>query len=1200
MSNEKIKAWMKKYNFNELLKWIQCTCIHDNNQLYQVRFEKLICLLMNIDIEEFEGKSLSRESFNEFICKYDESSTQAFSFMEDFIQYSQRKKIPYYLNKEKRYFYYGALERPYENLSKFDYLYSNIEINNNFKLGDILKQSLDFQTRLLIKEEEINEFVTGIDGIYVPTEKYVDTMWKLFKVESDICKDSFIKSNFNWSIVKDDESKLMLSMDKLYVEDENNNKIFIIPQLHLEILFNIARKFANVDEIKNKINENFIDKFKDIFNKNIPFYKIISSVKYNNNEIIPNKSFVYRVDEEILLVFYAFKAEDEFINLDKSISNEFEKLLSCDEIELDYNGIKSEKVVVSEMKVIPIVIYENLSINGEVVIENQKIKFNCCELQDLIAFIYILELDELYKYFEQENQINNKSNLIVTDQIDKFGYYVQNNNSFFEQGKLPQYIYIEPHTWSNYYMNYLYEKYNDKIIDFITKEKPNYFNSIIKIGNNRYECMNRSNLQAWTVLFKGENKVIIRYPSKAIMLVKNNNAIQLGEKIIKPLFLEYIDKLYEEISLYFQCVNFSFGEKYYIEIVPIEVVQNGMEFLKEYISLINKENPIIIRTLYNNDDKLHHTFVIYDANNMHKIFSSENNDGERYCINQLFYSLALYNFPSEEEKNLIVFSSEMTNKYCPIAKRRYAVFPKTIINPKIVRYTQHLKTNSTEISIVNREIAENLSKTALKPGKYNGDEAKKICEMILAYLNEKIKMELINYDESILKYAYRELEYVEAKRSKDSMERALDLSTDTDFDVIEKAKEQSEENSRYSMGIKYIIHAIIKYGCNGRKNISEEKWKRLLALSFVINEMSLIYDMTKYNIQAYEVEVTELFQINDNLKELIFSGQDYSNKLIEHKLKKDSSNENAKELLENINRIYDEKFGIKFYDVVNILQLLGELDLESNSWNPITYISIDTLINEIKTYFKQLDIEYINKVIRYVSLDFTSYNEVNYITHTNLMRMKQRINLCPLLLKDNKVIYGNEMCLKSANLWINYYYNGDVPYSIGLPEEIKKEVKSIHRKLDLELEKELEELSKKILGEKHVEANIDNFRRISSELKAKPSCGEIDLLAVNKKTKTIFVIDAKNINKRLRPYDINQELNEFYNEKKGYLLKLNKKAEYITENITEVLEYFKVEDVDGWNVKKSFYVDKIFPSAFVREDIVFITKGELEEYLIAD
>ena len=52
-------------------------------------------------------------------------------------------------------------------------------------------------------------------------------------------------------------------------------------------------------------------------------------------------------------------------------------MLSCDEIELDYNGIKSEKVVVSEMKVIPIVIYENLSINGGVVIENQKIKFNC-------------------------------------------------------------------------------------------------------------------------------------------------------------------------------------------------------------------------------------------------------------------------------------------------------------------------------------------------------------------------------------------------------------------------------------------------------------------------------------------------------------------------------------------------------------------------------------------------------------------------------------------------------------------------------------------------------------------------------------------------------------------------------------------------------------------------------------------------------
>jgi hypothetical protein len=61
---------------------------------------------------------------------------------------------------------------------------------------------------------------------------------------------------------------------------------------------------------------------------------------------------------------------------------------------------------------------------------------------------------------------------------------------------------------------------------------------------------------------------------------------------------------------------------------------------------------------------------------------------------------------------------------------------------------------------------------------------------------------------------------------------------------------------------------------------------------------------------------------------------------------------------------------------------------------------------------------------------------------------------------------------------------------------------------------------------------------------------------------------------------------------------LSKKAEYIKENIKEVLGYFNVESIDGWDVKKSFYVNKIFPSAFVREDIVFITKDELEWYLI--
>lgn len=1199
MRKDSIILWMKKYSLSEVLKWIQCTCIHPNNQVYQIRFEKLICLLMNIDLGEFEGESLSRSIFSDFICKYYESSNDEFSVMEDFIPYNQRKKIPYYINGEKKYFYYGALERPYENLSKFDYLYSNIQIENNLKLGDILNHSLNFQSSLLMKDEEINEIASESNGIYVPTEEYVDTMWELFKVKPYNGNDLSIKSNFRWSMVKDDANKLMVGMDILYVNDENNNKIFIIPQLHLEILFNIAKNLINTDKIKNKVNENIIEKFQDVFNKNVPFYKRISSVRYKQQEILQNKGIFYRVDEEILLVFYLYKSENELIALDKNISEEFEKLLNYDEIVLNYNNIKSEKIAISQMRIIPVVVYENLLINGMVTIENQKVKFNHCELQDLIAFLDILELNQLYKYFDEEMLLEDKVQVVAADKIDKFGYYIENSQSFFEHGKLPEFIYIEPHMWSNYYMNYIYEKYSEKIFDFINDEKPNYFNLIKKIGNDKYECINKSNLHCWTVLFKGENKIIIRY-IKPALLVKSNSAIKLGEEIVKPLFLEYIDKLYEEISLDFQIAKFSFSSKYYIEMVPIELVDDKIKILKEYVSFISEENPIVIRTLYNSSDKSQHTFIIYDSNNMVKIFNSEKNDGERYCINQLIYSLALYNFPNEAEHNLVGFSNELTNKYCPIAKRRYGIFHETVFNPKVHRYSQYIKTNNTEISIVNREIAETLSRTALKKGKYNGTEANKICEMILNYLNEQLRLELNNYNESILKYCYRELEYVEATRSKNNIERTLDLGTDTEFNVIDKAKEQFEENSQYGLGIKYIIHAIMKYGCNGRKNISEERWKRLLAISFVINEMALIYDMAKYNLQEYEVEVTELFEVKDNLKELIFSGEDYSNKLIEHKLKKDISSENAKELLENINRIYDEKFGVKFYDVVNILQLLGELDLESNSWEPITYISIDRLINEIQMCFKELDLEYINKVIRYVSLDFTTYNEIDYITHTNLMRMKQRINLSPLLLKDDKVIYGNEMCLKSANLWISYYYNGDIPYSIGLPEEIKKEVKSIHRKLDLELEKELEGLSKKVLGEQYVEANIDNFRRISSELKAKPSCGEIDLLAVNEKTKTIFVIDAKNINKRLRPYDINQELNEFYNEKKGYLLKLNKKAKYITENMKVVLEYFKVKSVDGWNVKKSFYVNKIFPSAFVREDIVFITKDELEEYLISD
>ena len=468
--------------------------------------------------------------------------------------------------------------------------------------------------------------------------------------------------------------------------------------------------------------------------------------------------------------------------------------------------------------------------------------------------------------------------------------------------------------------------------------------------------------------------------------------------------------------------------------------------------------------------------------------------------------------------------------------------------------------------------------------------------MILEYLTRKIKSILNNMNISVLEYAYKQLEFVEDASVKQQLQNRVDLKTDIDYDFIDKIREETEEISQHSMAIRQIIHHILKFGANGNDNMTHEKWAMLLATSMLLDEVSLTNELSRKNLQGYEVEVTQLFEIENNFGELVFSNKEYSERLIEFHLNKLKMN-SAGEDIKLIDASYKEIFDFSLFDLVNVLTLISRSNFPSRQWYPINFLDMDYFIENI-VRDSGIESNIVKQIIDYLSLDFNSFEEINYISNINLMRWKQRINLCPIIRYKENVIYGNSMCLKAANLWLKYYAEGDVPYTKDLPKKINNASKKIHRQLDLKLEAILEKEAGAILGKENVEANIDNFRRLSNRFPAKPDCGEIDLLAINRNTKTLFVIDAKNINKRLRPYDIAQEMDHFFNEKDGYLTKLINKENFIIKNLRDVLGYFNISDESGWKIKKAFFLDNIFPSAFVKKDISFIIIDQLANYLL--
>ncbi len=246
--------------------------------------------------------------------------------------------------------------------------------------------------------------------------------------------------------------------------------------------------------------------------------------------------------------------------------------------------------------------------------------------------------------------------------------------------------------------------------------------------------------------------------------------------------------------------------------------------------------------------------------------------------------------------------------------------------------------------------------------------------------------------------------------------------------------------------------------------------------------------------------------------------------------------------------------------------------------------------------------EEVQRILDFLSLDFNTFNSLQYIDYSidKLMRKKERINLSPFIKINDNYLFGNQQAILSAKAWFHPLKDGDAPFTLenGI---VKSELASIRTKLDKKLEEEAYSLAQDTLRKKFTEKNIQNFKRLNKNFIKRPSCGEIDLLIVNPHTYTVFVLDAKNINKKLFTSAIATELRDFFHgrgRQKSYLGKLNMKVDFVTNNLDKILEYFKLENNGEWYIKKGFVVNTLYFSAFYEEKVDFILLDDLKEYLI--
>ena len=1222
---EAIIKQLSKYNKKELYQWLIVSMIHPSNQKFGIRYELLIHTLLAIEEDDFLNKPLKRKNIEFLISWFQKKYSNQFMMMEDFESFNQTKLIPLILNGKKYYFFYGQAERPYESIKQFYEILFTSEID---ELSDIKKEflfSLEQQTKMLKILTEDKESEISSKVMYLPSMKFFKKYSSLFSIKK-INKNYIHNSTSSYQMDINNFNGLYTKID---------DKYYITPfETHIETLYSIAEKiiYSNDFYSIDAINENMLLRLTKIIFQFFGYRQILLGlIDIFKDNTAGFFDVIARVDANKVILFKFIPHSDKLMTDIQEISQKAFKEVDNIKQTNKWIGLRHLDEDIEKVNIVPthilefttIVIFEQMRLNYMLSFETDW-KEKDIYIYNSLNIIPILELlskkksdrqISLLEYLNAEKRLLS-AKVVKADELDSFAYYYNNNESFVIAGKQPDMMTFVPHEWSRFYNKYLYDKYQDNIYELVEAKYPNKFNYIgHKIGST-YEILDTTILDGGRCIKYNNSLIFIAYPN-ALSFTKEELRVCtfLGEFISF-----YLDKYKDKLFKLLLKNGFDIKrQELIITLYPDSYIKRFIELenLIPYTEELSENKDIYFKSQINGlVSKEVNTLMIFKGTMelLENSFEFKTNFNPEKGIFQEFILSVLSILNVKNRKDI---AQDFINKNWNLKERAFTLQETYSNNPKIDYYKAPHKFQPSFIATVNQEIVTFLKEIEIEPKEYWGDEAKQLNNLIFEFLQKRLEEEISKFNVHILDYSYTQIEYIEGQRKQNDTQMDLDAKKHIAFDIYKQYNKDRMEISELTVSAKHILHTILKVNPEGYKATVENDWYYLMAFSKIITETIQISDELHYKLSETGIKITDSYELIDIDKSSELNMEGYYKKITSSKIisskntpyekKQIEKKHNPKKVPifdENLNISWKKEFGFYIDDMVSVMTNLAMLHIKDKHNSVLTQLSIDEICNRIQeTLVEPPSNEEISEIIKFITLDFNTYNDYNYIDYSidRLMKKKERLNLSPLIrMKNNKYLFGHQLLLLSTKAWYYPLKDGDIPFYIDDTNLVKKELKKIHRTLDLKLEEKAYQVVKNTLSEIYVEKNILNFRRLSITFQKQPSCGEIDLLIANPKTKILFVMDAKNINKKFSVSAISRELRNFFEDrsrKKSYLSKLNMKVEFINNNQDEILNHFKITDKNGWKIKKGFVVNTLYVSAFYKEKVDFVLIDDLEEYI---
>lgn len=483
----------------------------------------------------------------------------------------------------------------------------------------------------------------------------------------------------------------------------------------------------------------------------------------------------------------------------------------------------------------------------------------------------------------------------------------------------------------------------------------------------------------------------------------------------------------------------------------------------------------------------------------------------------------------------------------------------------------------------------------------------------------KIQEDVVSlFEKHVLKYNRIELhckllsalasEMFSIKINDKSYDLCEDIDEDQKNDSQTKTLRMSQDSKFNREALLYLVETNLFLDTErGEEPITDDKLSELFSFAHWLVSLQNSSDLCYYTDSETKLIVLDDFRIDVELgqtyQEKYDSVQQRTHDSEQFSIKGDAQD---KEFFELAVKAFEADTGVRFDILAPLLQYLSEKNFSekeveySETISNVISVEIDDIIRDFKSVILISSTEEeIEKALDFITIESSKLKTLKGKTHPILPiwdkeNRNERYLVKPLLKNGHKYIYSPIVLDETRKRWINGIMQFNLPYEIGLPslKEVIKQWKERYEHIfSFDIKKWFEDM-----GFDYADNDID-IRRKDRKGNHPPinELGDYDVIALNRKNKTIYLIECKVLQPIRSIFEHSLEQKRFFNTEK-FDEKFQKRINYFTGVFKSYFENLGYPlGNDEYRIVSLMVVNKVFDSYFKKVDFNIITFDELKK-----